>query len=284
MAAALALASALVYGAGDFIGGVASRRLPPIAVVWRSNAIGLVGLLAILPFFLEESPSTADLLWGAGAGLAGGMGILLLYSGMAFGTMSVVAPLTALLAAVVPVVVGFVGGERPSALAALGVVVAFAAIALVSREHDGERHIRVETRVLAYALGAGLGFGVFFVGLDAAADDVGLWPLIAARTASVTMFCVLVAMLRSARLRSTAAREGSMPALIVVCGLFDASANALYLLATQRGLLTLVAVLTSLYPASTVVLARVVLGERLSRSQLVGVGLAGAAVIFVTAG
>jgi drug/metabolite transporter (DMT)-like permease len=284
MAALLALASAIVYGTGDFFGGVASRRIPAVAVVWRSNAIGLAGLLLVLPFFLDESPAASDLAWGALAGLAGGVGILLLYAGMAIGAMSVVAPLTALLAAIVPVVVGLVAGERPSTVAILGVAAALVAIALVSREHDGERHVRIETRVLAYALGAGLGFGVFFVGLDAASDDVGLWPVIAARSASVAMFCILVATRRSARLGSKAAREGTMPVLLLTCGLFDAAANALYLLATQRGLLTLVAVLTSLYPATTVVLARVVLGERLSRAQMLGVGLAGVAVTAITAG
>lgn len=284
MAATLALASAVVFGAGDFLGGVASRRMPAAAVVLRSNLVGLAGLLLALPLIDAATPGADDVTAGVLAGLAGGVGILLLYTGMAMGAMSVVAPLTAVLSAMVPMIVGIVSGERPSGTALVGVTVALLAIALVSREKVGDAHVTVEPRTLVMALGAGLAFGLFFVGLDAASDDVGLWPVVSSRSASVVMFAVIVALVRSARLGNGEARQGSTPALLLGCGVFDSSANALYLLATQQGLLTLVAVLSSLYPASTVLLARFVLGERLSRPQVAGVGLAGVAVALISAG
>jgi drug/metabolite transporter (DMT)-like permease len=283
MAAVLALLSAVVYGAGDFLGGLAARRLPPPAVVLRSNVIGLLGLVAIAPFFAADHIAGRDLAYGAVGGVVGGIGVLLLYRGLAVGTMSVVAPITAVLAALVPVVVGLVEGERPSGLALAGIPIALAAIALLSRETTADDEARRTTpAVVLSAFGAGLGFGLFFVCLDRAGDDAGLWPLVAGRAASVAFFAVIALVVAGARVGSTAARQGSTPALLVVCGLCDSGANALFLLATHEGLLTLVAVLGSLYPASTVALATTVTHERLARPQIVGVGLALLAVVAIT--
>lgn len=282
MAAVLALLSAVVYGAGDFLGGLAARRLPPPAVVLRSNVIGLLGLVAIAPLFAADHVAAADLAYGAVGGIVGGLGVLLLYRGLALGTMSVVAPITAVLAALVPVIVGLVDGERPSGLALAGIPVALAAIALLSREADADAGRRTTPAVILSAFGAGLGFGLFFVCLDAAGDDAGLWPLVAGRAASVALFATIAVMVASARVGSIEARKGSTPALLLVCGLCDSGANALFLLATHEGLLTLVAVLGSLYPASTVALATTVTKERLARPQVVGVGLALAAVVAIT--
>jgi drug/metabolite transporter (DMT)-like permease len=200
--------------------------------------------------------------------------------------MSVVAPITAVLSAVVPVAAGLAGGERPSAVALVGVPLALAAVAMLAREprDDDERTHGMTTLDLLTALGAGLGFGVFFVALDATADDAGLWPVVAGRCASVALFAIVAATWAGARAGRGRALAGSTPVVLVGCGLLDAGANATFLLATQRGLLTLVAVLGALYPASTLLLARAVLGERLARPQQAGVVLAGAAVVLVTAG
>jgi len=283
VAALLALLSAAAYGAGDFMGGLAARRLPPAAVVLRSNAVGLLGLVVALPLVGDADLVGRDVLIGAAGGTAGGIGVLLLYRGLATGTMSVVAPITAVLSAIVPVVVGLASGERPSAVALVGVPLALFAVAMLVREPDGPAQGMTRVDLLT-ALGAGLGFGLFFVSLDATSDGAGLWPVVAGRSASVTLFAIVAAVRVGARAGRGRALAGTTPWLLVGCGLLDAGANALFLLATQRGLLTLVAVLGALYPAATLLLARLVLGERLARPQAAGVVLAGAAVVLVTAG
>jgi drug/metabolite transporter (DMT)-like permease len=284
MAALLALLSAVVYGAGDFAGGLASRRLPPAGVVWRTNAVGLAGLVPVAVLFGAEEVRAGDLLVGAAAGVSGGVGILLLYRGLAAGTMSIVAPVTAVLAALVPVVVGLLDGERPGALALVGIPTALVAIALLARDPDAEGPAEgMPTSILVLALVAGLCFGIFFVCLDAAGDDAGMWPLIAGRVASVSMFTMIVASSASARVGSDAARRDGTLRLLLLCGIADAAANALFLAATHQGLLSLVAVLGSLYPASTVLLATTLTHERLARPQQLGVGLALAAVVAITA-
>jgi drug/metabolite transporter (DMT)-like permease len=284
MAAFLALLSAAAYGAGDFFGGLAARRIPPAAVVLRSNVVGLVGLIACLSLVSGEVVAR-DLGIGAMGGVAGGIGVLLLYRGLASGVMSVVAPVTAVLAAVLPVVAGLSGGERPAVVAFAGIVLALAAVALLAREprdDDAATHGLASLDLLV-AVGAGVGFGVFFIALDATSDDAGLWPIVAGRSASVVFFAAVAALWARARVGDHRAVQGTTPWLLVGCGVLDAAANATFLLATQRGLLTLVAVLGSLYPASTLLLARLVLHERLARPQLAGVALAGAAVVLVTA-
>jgi drug/metabolite transporter (DMT)-like permease len=274
MAAVLAAASALVFGAGDFLGGIASRRAPVLAVVAVSQLAGLVLLGIALPL-LGGAPSGADLVWGGFAGLAGGTGLLLFYRALAAGVMSVVAPVTATCAAGVPVLAGLAQGERPGALALVGVAIALLATALVSR---GESPATAGARpALAGALAAGVAFGAFFVLLDRTAAAAGLWPLLTARTASVGL--IVVAALSTRRtLRPT---PQALPATLGA-GVLDMTANVLYLLAVQRGLLSLVAVLASLYPVSTVLLARTLLGERLRGIQGAGVAFALAAVVLIT--
>lgn len=286
MAALLALASAAVYGAGDFLGGIAARRLPPVAVALRSNVVGLLGLLAALPLAGDVALAGRHVAFGCLGGLAGGTGVVLLYRGLARGVMSVVAPVTAVLSAVVPVGFGIVGGDRPSPLALAGVPLALLAIVLLAREprdEDARTHGMARAD-LALALGAGLGFGLFFVCLDAAGEETGLWPLIASRVTSVTLLSCVAAAWSGARAGRGAALVGSLPAAILGCGILDAAGNTLFLLATQEGMLSLVAVLAALYPASTLLLARAVLGERLGRGQQGGVALATAAIVLVTAG
>jgi len=285
MAAVLALLCAITYGAGDFFGGFATKRLPAAAVALRANIIGLLGLFATALLFPADDLAAGDLGWGAVGGITGGLGILLLFRGLASGTMSVIAPITAVLSAVVPVIVGLGGGERPSVLALAGIPLALVAVAALARDPDSSGPaVGVPRGQVVLALGAGLAFGLFFVSLDAAGDDAGLWPVVAGRGASVAMFALMVAVMGSARIGDDRARRGTTPWLILGCGLGDGGANALFLLATQRGMLTVVAVLAALYPASTVLLARLVLGERLVGTQRIGIALAGLAVVVVSAG
>lgn len=281
MAILLGLAAALTYGAGDFVGGLVTRRAPLFTVVLLSQVAGTALLFASVPFFTDSGPTASALAWGGASGAAGATGVLFLYKGLAAGKMGVVAPITSVEAAVVPVVWGLASGERPGAVALAGVVVALLAVLLVAGFEPsaaaGPRTARLAPGV-ADALVAGLAFGLFFVLLDGAGDDTGLWPLVGGRTASLTVLTVLVLVRRE---RISAAPGTRLP--IVAAGVLDVAANLLYLLSTREGLLSIVAVLTSMYPASTILLARVVLGERMGRLQLAGLGLAIAGVAMMTA-
>jgi drug/metabolite transporter (DMT)-like permease len=277
VAVLLALASALVYGAADFLGGLASRRESVFAVVALSQITGLLALVLLLPW-LGGPVGMADLAWGAAAGLMGGTGLVVFFRALATGVMSVLAPVTAVTAAAVPVVVGLLGGDRIGVWAALGIAVALVAVVLVSAEGGlaGLRAIR--TAGLTPALVAGAAFGFFFVLLDRTSSDAGLTPLVAARLGSLALVVVLA---RSAGQRLGVAR-GSLP-LVMTSGVGDMSANALFLLATQQpGQLAITGVLASLYPVSTVVLAQVVLRERLAGAQLAGLASAVVAIVLIT--
>jgi drug/metabolite transporter (DMT)-like permease len=284
MAILLGLAAALTYGAGDFVGGVVTRRAPLFQVVLLSQVAGTALLFAALPFFAQSGPTGAAVAWGGASGVAGATGVLFLYKGLAAGRMSVVAPITSVEAAVVPVLWGLGSGERPPAVALAGVVVALVAVGLVAGFEPGDvagdaRGARGRLAPgVAEALAAGLAFGGFFVLLAGAGDGTGLWPLVAGRTASLTILAILVLARREPL---AAAPETRLP--IVAAGVLDVAANLLYLLATREGLLSIVAVLTSLYPASTILLARIVLGERMGRLQVAGLGLAAAGVVMMTA-
>lgn len=273
MTTVIALASALVYGSADFLGGVASRRTAALGVVAISQAVGLALILVALPFLGPARVVRADFGWGAAAGIFGALGVLLLYRALAVGTMSIVAPLTAVFAALVPILAGVVRGERPSTVARIGVALAVVAIALVSRTRDDQAGV-VSRRGILTALGAGILIGLFLVALDGASDAAGLWTLAIARAASVTL---LVPLALARKLRPP--REALAP--IVGSGVLDMAANVLYLLAVMRGMLALVATLVSLYPAATVILARIIYGERLSGVQKAGVALAILAVALI---
>lgn len=276
MAALLALSAAVAYGVGDFLGGVAARRRPATVVVLWSHVVGLVLLLALAPL-VGGSASARALTVGAAAGLLGGIGVALFYRGLSVGTMSVVAPVAALLSAAVPVVAGLAAGERPAPAALAGIAIALAAIVAVSREPAGAGHPHLRWQPLALAVGAGLAFGLFFVAIAHAGPGAGLWPLVAARVASVTLFAALGAV----RLTSRPSPPSEALGPIVGCGVLDAGANVCFLLALDHGLMSVVAVLTALYPAGTVLLARYVLGERLGPVQRAGLGLAAVAAVLI---
>jgi drug/metabolite transporter (DMT)-like permease len=282
MAYLLALGSALLYGAGDFTGGLASRRAGTIPVVFLSQLSGLLMLALLLPLLPHASPSRADLLWGASAGLTGGIGVALLYRALAIGTMAVVAPTTAVCAVAIPVVVSVFLGERPVPIAVAGIALGIASIVLVSRQQPAalaEPASRGRSSGIGTALASGVAIGFFFLSLAQTRSDAGMWPLLVARSVSVTLFgAAAIAGGRSLRI------PAGVFALAAVCGVIDMLANALYLLAAQQGPLSLVVTLSSLYPASTVLLARIVLKERLNPWQLTGVGCALAAVVLIVTG
>jgi drug/metabolite transporter (DMT)-like permease len=279
----LALGSAVLYGAGDFTGGLATRRAGTIPVVFLSQLSGLVMLALLLPLLPHSMPTPADLLWGACAGLSGGIGVALLYRALAIGIMAVVAPTTAVCAVAIPVLVSVFLGERPVPLAVAGIALGVVSIVLVGRQQTTAPSDRSASREqptgIGTALASGVAIGFFFLALAQTRSEAGMWPLLVARSASVTLFG-LTALASKQSLRMPA----STLALAGVCGVIDMSANALYLLAAQQGPLSLVVTLSSLYPASTVLLARIVLSERLNRWQLTGVGCALAAVVLIVTG
>lgn len=281
----LALGSALLYGAADFTGGLATRRFATIPVVILSQFSGLVFLLFLLPFLPGTSPTRADMLWGALAGLTGGVGVGLLYRALAIGTMAVVAPTTAVCAVAIPVVVSVLLGERPGPVAVAGIVLGIVSIVLVSRQTAGNERPSAGTggRKLPPGVGtaliSGVAIGFFFLALARTRSEAGMWPLVASRLLSVVLFGTIAQATRQSVL---------MPRRIVllagVCGIIDMLANALYLLAARGGPLSLVVTLSSLYPASTVLLARVILHERLNAWQISGVACALAAVVLIVRG
>lgn len=276
MAIVLALLGALVYGGSDFAGGLASRRAPALAVVF----CGQLASLALLAVLLVAVPGRFDapsMAWGATAGLCGGVALLRFYRSLAVAPMTVVAPLTAVLSAVVPVVGGIVLGERPSPLALVGVVLAVGAVLLVSAEEGrlpGLSALRGPG--VTGALVAGTGFGLLFVLLSRSAHDSGFWPLAAARVASLVLLAVV-----AVAGRRTLVPRGAAAGLVLASGLGDMTANLLFVLASRLGLLSVVGVLLALYPAGTVLLALLVLRERLHRVQLAGLAAASAGVVLI---
>jgi len=278
LAVGLGLLVATVYGAADFLGGLASRRRAATVVVLWSQSVGLVVLALLVPL-VGGSPSARDLGLGATAGLVGLCGVLLLYRGLGAGRMAVVAPLTAVGAALVPFLVGVAGGDGLPALRLAGVAAALIGVALVSRPPPDAEAAAPRTSVaaeVALGLGAGLAFGLVFVLLAAVGDDAGLWPVLVQRILSVPAALLLTTALHLSR-RVGRADLG----VIVPAGLCDAAANALFVLAARTGALSVVGVISSLYPASTILLAAVVLKERIARPQAAGLALAAAGVVLL---
>jgi uncharacterized membrane protein len=270
----LAIGSALLYGAADFAGGITTRRVGALPVVILSQASGWVLLGLLLPLLPHATPTRADLLWGAAAGLTGGIGVALLYRALSIGTMAVVAPTTAVCAVAIPVLVAVLLGERPAPLAVAGIALGVVSILLVSRQPAAPHAGR--STGLGTALASGVAIGLFLLTLAQTSAAAGLWPLFMARGVSVALFGAAAA----AAGQSLRMQPG-IAGLVALGGTMDMLANALYLLAARRGPLSIVVTLASLYPASTVVLARVVLGERLNPWQTSGVGCALAAVALI---
>lgn len=267
MPALLALLGAAVFGAADFVGGHATRRTPVATVTLLSNLVG-AGLAGLLVVAVGGVWSTSALSWGALGGFFGLAGLVLLYLGLADGPNRLVSPLCAVIAAVIPVLVGIGGGDRPGTTGTIGLASTVPAIWLVA---GGELHLPESRRSVRLAVGSGVGFGLFFVCLAQTPDDAGAVPLLAARVASTALLLGAAARRHD---RRPAPSELSLPAL---AGVLDMTANGLFLWSTRDGDLAVVGALINLFPITTVVLARIVLAERLTRSQAVGIVLAVAA-------
>jgi len=274
MAVLLALITAASYGVGDFSGGLAARRAAPLSVTATAHALGLVGITLLAALVGADLVRPADLVLGSAGGACGCLGVVLLYRGLASGRMAVVSPISAVVAAIVPVIGGLVSGERSGLLAVLGIVAALVAIALVSRSGPMGRP---DPQSLLVALGSGLGFGAFFLLISGVHEEAGLWPLAIGRLTSV-LIAGSFAMLRGL---PVIVPRIALP-LALAAGALDVTANVTFLLATQHGLVSVVAVIASLYPAGTVLLAMVVTGERLSAAQGAGLAAAAAALVLIT--
>jgi drug/metabolite transporter (DMT)-like permease len=283
----LALGSAIVYGIADYTGGVLTKRARVFNVVLLSQLVSCALLALVLPFWSGTFSWTA-VQWGALAGVAGASGAALLYRGLAIGRMGTVAPITGVLAAALPVAFGLAGGERPGSLPLTGVALGFIAVVLISRaapEPDQEnsevqpaRNMPGRSgRGVPEGLGAGVGFGVFFILLTQAPEESGLWPLAGTRLAMLASAGVVLVITGSSIRASGGIGRG-----LLWLGVMNLGADLLFLLATRAGLLSLVAVITSLYPASTIALARLLLNERMLRQQLVGVALAALSVVLIS--
>jgi drug/metabolite transporter (DMT)-like permease len=276
----LALLCASAYGTGDFFGGLATRRVgSAFAVVFGSQTVSLLFVIVVAPLF-GGHPHAADMGWAALGGVAGAVGLVAFYRGLAIGPMSITAPVSAVIAATVPVLVGIVSGERPGARALVGIPVAIIAIVLFSSSPAAEsQRARPTAASLFYAALAGVGFGTFFVFLAQVRREAELFPLFASRGASIA--AVVIIALASGRSLSIPRQNWSM---VAVAGVFDIAANALFLSASGRGLLAIVSVLASLYPAATVILARLVLHERLTRRHAVASVVTAMAVVLIASG
>ncbi|TYB50002.1 DMT family transporter [Actinomadura chibensis] len=293
MVTALALSAALAYGVADFLGGAVARKSTTLKALTWCVPGGLVVVL-VLALLAAGDPAPGPMACGFAGGLFGGTGLIAFYRALARGPMSVVAPVSALAAAVLPVGVGVMRGERLDMSVLLGVLLCLVAIGLVSMEAekgglDGDTAAPASWRPLdSGPLMAGLSgacFGIFYVLLKTAGDGAGLWPIVGARVGTLSIVAVALAavVLRGSGLGPRMPGR-TMVALALLSGVLDAGANALYFLAAHRGMLSLAAVLTSLYPAITVLLARIAYSERLRAVQRVGMAIAVAGVALVTVG
>lgn len=268
----LAAISALVWGSADYCGGRATQRGGALSVTVVSQIFGLP-VLAVCLLLLPGTLYPVDLAWGAVAGVAGTVGIVLLYQSLSTGAMAVAAPITAVTGALLPLVFGLFTEVAPSAVALAGAGCAVIAIGLVSLGPTGGPS-RAGLRVIGLSLAAGALFGIFFVVLAQTHHDSGMWPLAGARVASVVLGVALItrtdAVLRVPR---------SVVGLVVLCGIGDIAANAFYLLAIREGLLSVVAPVAALYPVSTVLLALALDRERVRAIQIAGLGLAATALV-----
>ena len=272
-AVVLALCSAALWGTGDFLGGLSTRTLNVLIVLFWSQLIGLLGVAVWIGVSGAERPG-AVLLWAVVAGLSAAVGLGCLYRGMAVGAMGIVAPISAA-SPVVPLAVDLGRGVSPSAAQWAGIAAVLGGIVLLAREPGAGRRTPLAAGVVL-ALVAALAFGLFIVGLDAAADGSVPWTIVTARGTS-TALALVMALGASVSIRPPARL---VPAIAAV-GVFDTTANVLVAFATTKGSAGIVAVLSALYPVVTIVLARVVLGERLDRPRRLGgvLALGGAAVV-----
>ncbi|AIA00820.1 EamA family transporter [Streptomyces noursei] len=267
----LALGSSLAYGCADFLGGLGARKAHVLRTVLVAAPASLAVELALWPI-LGASFTGASIGWGVASGVASAVAFVLLYRTLAIGPMNVLSPVTALVSAALPVTVGLLQGEHLGLAGLVGLPLALVAVVLVSAGH-GTGAVRPSRTALLLALGAGAAIALQLVFLHQAPADSGVAPLIVGRAVSST-----VTLIAAAALYRRLGPERPAYAISATAGVLDSLANLLFLLAARSGDLTVVAVITALYPAGTVLLARGVLAERIHRSQLVGLGTAAVAV------
>ena len=276
----IGISSALVFGSADFLGGLAARRMNPVFVTAIAATTGLALLLVAL-VFVSGVWSREAVLFGVASGVSSAIGIGLLYACLAIGPMSILSPLTAVVSAIVPLMVGLVGGERLGPVGYMALALALVAIVLVGFVPE-KGAVRPSLKGVLMAIGSGVAIGVFLILLDAAPDDSGLVPLVLNRATNATIMFALVGVLALIAWRR---KTGSSPfrglrasiRFALTCGLVDAIANIGLLYGVRLGELSVMAVLTALYPAGTIILAAIVLKERIAVLQYVGLALAVAA-------
>jgi drug/metabolite transporter (DMT)-like permease len=273
LAIAASLAAAVAWGSGDFGGGLASRRLDSLRVVVLAQIIGTAGLVAFALFSGDLLPPWPAAALAAVAGLGGGLGLLMLYQALAIGPMGVVAPLTAAVSGMLPVIVGILLEGWPGAWQMGGFLLALGAVWIIAGPSSRNA---LQPRALALALASGVGFAVFLTVMAWLAPYGVYWPLVIARAASITLLVSILLW------RHGPQASGPLPwGLIAVAGLGDTAGNVLFVISTILGRLDAAAVISSLYPAATVLLARTFLDERLTPRQLVGVVLALLAIVLI---
>jgi drug/metabolite transporter (DMT)-like permease len=283
MVTIFALTAALLYGSSDFLGGAAAQRAHVLSVA-RLSALAGLGVVVLAGVASGEPALAAGAGWGMAAGAIGGVGLIIFYAGLAAGPMSVVAPVSALVSTILPVAAALAGGERPGAPVYAGAGLCLLAIVLVSSGASAQPAAgaarRPPGRALAYGIASGVSFGLFFLFIRNGGQAGPLWPVVAARIAGAAVILIAAAIVRPGPVSRTAGRAVLLAAAL--SGVVDASANICYVIATRAGLFGLAVVLTSLYPGVTVLLARVVLGERLRWVQRAGLALAAVGVLLVT--
>lgn len=277
MTAVLAIASALLVGGADFVGGFLSRMVDAVRVAAVAQIVGLVFALPAAVLVGAERVTTADAAWAVGSGVAVGLGLVVFYTAMTRGLISVVAPVTAVTGALVPVAYAIGDGERPGQAASAGIALAIAAIALVSLGSTGPADAEASRGALPLAVGAGVLFGLFYVSFSRIHEDAGLWPVAISRLTSASVLAVLALVLT----HGLAVGRRAFP-WVVAIGALEVGAAVTLLLALQRGPVSVASVLASLYPVTTTFLAALVLRERLRGLQLAGVALALVAVALIS--
>ena len=278
MAILWALGAAATYGVADYLGGRASRQSPAPAVTFAGQSVALLLLCGLVYSSGTSIMSTRDFLWSTGAGFGGALALVTFYRAMAVGPMTVVAPITAVVNIAMPVIVGIAQGDRPSAVSYVGIALAPVAVALIG-DVLSSTGAQVQSKAIWLSFVAGAGFGLIFVCLAQTSDDAGLWPLLAQRMTSVPTVAI-VSIVGYRTLRVTR----NVGAFAILSGVLDTVANSLYLNAARSGMLSLVGVITSLYPASTVILAMRIDKERIHKGQMLGVGVAIACVVAISVG
>jgi drug/metabolite transporter (DMT)-like permease len=273
------LAASLCWGSGDFSGGLASRRINASSVVIAGYTVGFVLLLALALLWREPFPALVDVLWGGLAGLAGGLGLIAFYTALASGKMGIAAPVSAVLTAMLPVLFSALTAGLPGPLRLGGFALALLAIVLISRpEHVAEER----PQGIGLAVLAGFAFGCFFVLISRVSPGATFWPLAVARLTSVVSL-LAVMLLRQRQMRSLLSGVRKVAPLVLLAGTLDAMGNVFFVLAAHSGRLDVAAVLSSLYPAATVLLAAFVLREHVTRIQTAGVLLALLAIPLISA-